>query len=68
MSKKTYYTTLIIGIVLCFATLVFAFLCEFGIALIFMLITSVYSGCFDNDWRDTYFRGFEERTHYKSVK
>jgi len=68
MSKKTYYITLIIGIVLGLATLVFAFLCEFGIAFILMLVTYAYSGCFVNDWRDTYFRGFEESSQNGSIE
>ena len=59
MSKKVYNITLIIGIILGLSTLVAAFF-NFGVAFILMLITYAYAGCFENEWRDTYFRGFEE--------
>lgn len=61
MSKKIYYITLIIGVILGLSTLVAAFFCSFGVAFILMLITYAYAGCFENEWRDTYYRGFEEK-------
>lgn len=60
MSKKVYYITLIIGVILGLSTLVVAFF-NVGAAFILMLITGAYAGCFENEWRDTYFRGFEEK-------
>ena len=63
MSKKTYYITLWIGVALCFTALIFAFLDKFGLAFLFMMIAYIYAGCFENSWRDTVFRGFEEKEY-----
>lgn len=60
MSKKVYNITLIIGIILGLSTLVAAFF-NIGVAFILMFITGAYAGCLENEWRDTYFRGFEEK-------
>ena len=61
MSKKTYYITLLIGVALGLTCLILAFLCKFGLAFLFMIITYGYAGIFEDSWRDTYFRGFEEK-------
>ena len=61
MSKKTYYITLWIGVALGITGMIFAFLDKFGLAFLFMLITYAYAGCFEDQWRDTFFRGFEEK-------
>lgn len=63
MSKKTYYITLWIGVALGFTALILGFLCKFGLAFLFMMITYAYAGCLENSWRDTFFRGFEEKEY-----
>ena len=61
MTRKTYNITLIIGIALGIATLISAFLCEFGVAFALMCITYAYSGCLDNSWRDCHYNGFDDK-------
>lgn len=63
MSKKTYYITLWIGVALGLTGLILAFLDMFGLAFLFMIITYAYAGCLENSWRDTFFRGFEEKEY-----
>lgn len=63
MSKKTYYITLWIGVALGLTGLILGFLCKFGLAFLFMIITYGYAEIFEESWRDTYFRGFEEKEY-----
>lgn len=63
MSKKSYYITLWIGVALGFTALILGFLCKFDLAFLFMIITYCYAGIFEESWRDTYFRGFEEKEY-----
>lgn len=61
MTRKTYNITLVIGIALGIATLIFAFLCEFGVAFVLMLLTYAYSGFFDDRWRECFYNGFDDK-------
>ena len=63
MSKKTYYITLWIGVALGLTALILAFLCKFVLAFLFMIITYAYAGCLEDEWRETFFRGFEEKEY-----
>ena len=60
MTRKTYNITLTIELVLCIATLIFAFLCEFNIAFILMIATGAYGMCLNDAWNDTRLDGFDD--------
>lgn len=60
MTRKNFYITIIIGIALCIATLIFAFMCEFKIAFYLMIVSGIYSLCFKDKWYHTQLDGFND--------
>lgn len=60
MTRKKFYITIIIGLALCIATLIFAFMSEFQIAFYLMLVSGIYTLCFKDEWHHTQLNGFND--------